>query len=72
MHEGDSHLDPFSMEELQKAMEHLKLGKAAGLDGISTEVVNILDLKPNNGYLTYLTYVQHHVKSLKLGERLKL
>ena len=39
MHEGESHLDPVSIEELQKTMEHLKLGKAAGLDGISTEVI---------------------------------
>ena len=39
MEESDSHLDSFSLDELQKAMEHLKLGKAAGLDGISTEVI---------------------------------
>ena len=39
MKESDNHLDPFSLEELQEAMEHLKLGKAAGLDGISTEII---------------------------------
>ena len=39
MHEGDSYLDSFSTGELEKAMDNLKLGKAAVLDGINTEVI---------------------------------
>ena len=36
---SDDLFEPFSIEELQEAFEHLKPGKAAGLDGILPEVV---------------------------------
>ena len=32
-------MDPFTLRELEEAISHLKIGKAAGLDGITTEVI---------------------------------
>ena len=39
MQESEDHVDLFTMEELEKALSSLKLGKTAGLDGITTEVL---------------------------------
>ena len=39
MQYSDEQFAPFTMKELQEAMEHLKPGKAARLDGITTEVI---------------------------------
>ena len=35
----EENLEPFTLEELEEAIKCLKLGKAAGLDGITTEMI---------------------------------
>ena len=37
--ENENQIDPFSIEELEEALEHAKPGKASGLDGITTEMI---------------------------------
>ena len=37
--ENENQIDPFSIEELEEAFEHAKPGKASGLDGITTEMI---------------------------------
>ena len=53
---GPDQIDPFTLKELEVAMSHLKNGKTAGLDGITTELIKhfgertrswILDLMNN-------------------------
>ena len=53
---GPDQIDPFTLKELEVAISHLKNGKAAGLDGITTELIKhfgertrswILDLMNN-------------------------
>lgn len=40
--------DPFSTEELETAIGSIKLGKAAGLDGLYTEFINHLGKESKN------------------------
>ena len=39
MRDSEDQFDQFTPEELQKALTHIKAGKAAGLDGITTEMI---------------------------------
>ncbi|KAK3863666.1 hypothetical protein Pcinc_030585 [Petrolisthes cinctipes] len=39
MQDSDEQFELFTIEELHEALKHLKPGKAAGLDGITTEVI---------------------------------
>ena len=36
---SEEHLEPFTMDELDDGIDHLKTGKAAGIDGITTEMI---------------------------------
>ena len=39
MSQSDDIFEPFTMNELQSAIKHMKPGKAAGLDGIAVEMI---------------------------------
>ena len=39
LQDSDDLFEPFNMDEVNEAMDHLKLGKASGIDGISTEMI---------------------------------
>ena len=39
MKSSEENLDPFTLKELKDALTHIKPGKAAGLDGITPEMV---------------------------------
>lgn len=41
----------FSVNEVRMAIDNMKLGKAAGLDGVDPEFINIAVLKPKCGYV---------------------
>ena len=51
--ESDEQFNPFTMEELQEAMKHLKSGKAAGLDGITTEVIQHIGMRTRSWILAH-------------------
>ena len=69
--ESDSHLDSFLLEELRKAMEHLKLGKATGIHGISTEVLKHFGPKLHQWTLDLFNTCATASRIPKPGEKLK-
>ena len=52
--ESEDNLDPFTPEELSIALGHLKLGKAAGLDGITTEMIQHFGTKAKQWILALI------------------
>ena len=39
LHGSEEHIEPFTMDEFEEALSHIKPGKAAGIDGITTEMI---------------------------------
>ena len=39
LHGSEEHIEPFTMDELEEALSHIKPGKAAGIDSITTEMM---------------------------------
>ena len=54
MHSCDDSFGYFTLEELQKAIKQLKPGKAAGLDGITTEMIQHFGGKSREWILTMI------------------
>ena len=54
MRKNDEIFNPFTMEELQEAMKHLKPGKAPGLDGITTEIIQHFGIQTRSWVLALL------------------
>ena len=39
LHGSQNHIEPFTMYEFEEALSHIKLSKAAGIDGITAEMI---------------------------------
>ena len=68
LQDSDEGFEAFTTKEIDEALNHLKLGKAAGIDGIFTERSSTLDLLPSHGYYLSLTNAHKPSTSQRHGE----
>ena len=72
MRESDEQFHPFTMEELQEAMKHLKPGKAAGLDGITTEIIQHFGIRTRSWILALLNNCATSLNIPKIWRRARV
>ena len=72
MEESDEEFQPFTIEELQEAMKHLKPGKAAGLDNITAEVILHFGDKAKSWVLALFNNCARTLQIPKLWRRAKV
>ncbi|CAH1242641.1 Hypp6921 [Branchiostoma lanceolatum] len=71
LEDSDEMFLPFSHEELIEGLKHLKLGKAPGLDGISSEMIKHFGLKTLEWLLALFNNCAHGTQLPKIWRRTK-